>query len=334
MVTIRDIAKEASVSVATVSYVLNNVRDQKISDRTRSRVLEVASQLNYVKTRRGKKGPPVFSLIVKNVYQANDIGYCPKFFRYLENNAKAYGVVTSIIGADQFENSDDLFLSRIIKENVQGVVFAEPMNETFLKRLIEHNIPVVLAMGTGVSTMGESCVTVDYRLAGEIAARHFEKSGHRRVGMIMGMSAVQKLQAAGFCETVAGLGLELVDEWCFSAEKPTFADAKNWIVDAMDKSVPRPTAMFCGHDLLSIGVQLAFRGMGLPLPEECSVLGVGDIDECMLTFPELSTIDLRPDLMARRILGLLKEHAENPGPSKIVKVEPELIRRDSVAKLA
>lgn len=282
--SIQEVARQAGVSVATVSRAFN--LPDKVSIETRERVESVARRLGYrpnasartLRTQRSR----VLGVVLPTLLN-------PVFAECLDGIAHAaaergYAIlpVTTDYQLGQEERAVDLLLS----ENVDGMILvvSNPATSIALKRLCSAGTPYVLAYNRHPE---HPCVSVDSELAVVQLVTRLAALGHREIAMICGqLSASDRAQQRyrGFLQGMQAAGLD-----ARLLEVPFIDDAAAALADLIHDA-RRPTALLCSNDLLAIRAIRAVRQAGLQVPEDVSVTGFDGIALGLDLTPMLSTV--------------------------------------------
>jgi len=282
--SIQEVARQAGVSVATVSRAFN--LPDKVSAETRERVESVARELGYrpnasartLRTQRSR----VLGVVLPTLLN-------PVFAECLDGIAHAaaelgYAIlpVTTDYQISQEERAVDLLLS----ENVDGMVLvvSNPATSLALHRLRKAGTPYVLAYNRHAD---HPCVSVDSELAVTQLVTRLAGLGHRQIAMVCGqLSASDRAQQRyrGFLQ-----GMQAADLAPRLLEVPFIDDAAAALADLIQGDT-RPTALLCSNDLLAIRAIRAVRQAGLRVPEDVSVTGFDGIALGLDLTPMLSTV--------------------------------------------
>ncbi|WP_411036041.1 LacI family DNA-binding transcriptional regulator [Shinella sp. BYT-45] len=334
-VTMMDVAKAAGCSQATVSVVLNNVTDIKISPELRSRVLDAARSLGY-----GLASP------IRRAGLEDLRGSCIGFV--VDQLATTPEAVNAIEGARHASWENDVTIlvaqtqgraeherkavARLLQAGAQGIVYMSVFTRRVSLDPALQDLPVPLVL--------LNCYTGDDRFpsvvpdevtGGCLATASLIKKGHRRIGTIVGESFMEAAQdrLAGYREALAQAGIpydgRLVVEgnWTptsgFEATRKLLALAEP------------PTAIFCQNDKMAMGCFNAIGEAGLSIPADLSVVGYDDDELARHLRPQLTTLELphRP-MGAWAIEQLAKK--PRPGRHRVHKVGCTLIERASTTR--
>lgn len=338
MATIRDVAKQANVSVSVVSKSFNNYADVK--EETRQRILAVANELGYTPNLNAKnlssKKQMTFGLISSGVLNDND----------KDNNAfDIFKGVYRAVSESRFELSIYLIDSKRQKQqsyvqycrerNIGGAILQGiRTDDQYYKELIDTSLPCVvldIMNETGNGMIGS--VSIDnVQAAKEITAYLLERN-HREITVVAGVreTYVNKERMRGVQEALHDYGLKLEDLPVLEAD---FSEQQAYSLALAHLQHRRPTAFLCFSDLMAIGVMQAVKEAGLKIPDDISVTGFDDLVFSAYTQPALTTI--RQDFVeiGRSAARLLQHIKEEKAQRQHIWIEHELKERDSVKILA
>jgi DNA-binding LacI/PurR family transcriptional regulator len=335
--TIRDVAKRAGVSIATVSYVLNDSSEEVISEPAKQRVWTAVRALNYhraaaavnlatKRTRnigvflyRGQSDVtnPFYSFVIQGIIrEAMDRDY-NLLFSYVES---------------KYQGTRDL--PKIIREaNVAGVLFVGRIYPRMVYDIRDSGV-AVLAIDHNPRIKRVASVQIDNRRGGELAAKHLVDLGHRQfafVGYVTHAASVvercegflQELERAGVVRA-ARRQVVRCDDFTFNEGRARSRDLL-----ATSKDV---TAIFCGNDEVAAGVLRAIHEIGRSVPRDVSVVGFDDIIMANYTDPPLTTISVGKEQMGRQATARLIELVEGKRADALEEIAPvELVVRNSTA---
>jgi alanine racemase len=331
-----DIARQAEVSEATVSRVLND--RPGVSADTRQAVLTALDVLGYERPERlRKRSAGLVGLVVPEL--ENPI--FPAFAQVIESTLAQSGYTPVLCTQTPGGVTEDEYVEMLLDRQVSGIVFVAGLHADTTadldryRRLVARPLPIVLVNGfaPGIDAPFISC---DDRLAGETAVAHLVALGHRRIGLISGperfLSVQRKL--AGFrCAMRRHLGLdecavdELVALTLFGVEGGEVA---------ADRLLQRDvTGIVCGSDLMALGAVRAARRRGLDVPHDVSVVGFDDSPLIAFTDPPLTTLRQPVSAMAvAAVRALVDEINGHGGQHSEYVFRPELVVRASTAATA
>lgn len=332
--TIRDVAKKAGVSIATVSYVLNRNPENAISEQARKRVWDAVQALNYHRAAAAVNLARQRTRNIGIVLYLDESAVTNPFYSFViqgilrEAMARDYNVLFSYLESGYRDSRD---LPKIVREaNVAGVLLIGRIYPRMLRDIRETDT-VVVAVDPFPSTRKVAVIQIDNRRGGELAAEHILSLGHRRAAFVGGVddrpSIVQRRE--GFLRALEQAGAEAVT---VSGPSLTF-DAGYARSCELLKEDPHVTAIFGANDEVAAGVLHAAHELGRSVPHDLSVVGFDDIIMAKHTDPPLTTVKVDKERMGRcattRLLALIEEDGKADVSDDLAPVE--LITRSSTA---
>jgi LacI family transcriptional regulator len=302
--TIRDVAREAGVSVATVSRVLND--SGPVNAATRRRIQEVASRLRYAPDGAAR------SLITRRTHTLGvllpDIHgeFFSEVIRGIDRAAQASGFHV-LVSSSHNERSEIEAALRTMRGRVDGLVVMSPdVDAAALVANLPESTPVVL-VNCNVRDAAFHEIDVDNAGGARAMAEHLLAAGHRRIAFVRGpdrnVDAADRL--AGYRAALQAAGVERRGEWELAGD---FTDTRGYrAVTELLALDPRPTALMCANDSTAIGALSALREAGVRVPEEVAVTGFDDIPIARYVSPALTTVHVDiAGLGARATQALLR----------------------------
>lgn len=343
-VTLKDVAMAADVSIATVSYVLNNT-DNAINAETRARVLEVARQMNY-RPNRAAKGLKTshfntVAVVVEDFRSFFIQGLIDGVCQCTEE--RGYDVVLMNLRLDsrishsnhyetnEFNEYAKGKISNIEQMQVDGLIYIGAFYHDIRDMLCHITLPIVYLYSFSSVDIHHSSVHYDdYRAAYE-ATQRLLRAGHRRIGHIAGTldSTPGQERIFGWRRALADAGIDAADEWFASGD----FDAGMAYEAAMQmlRADNRPTAVFVASDLMAKGVYDACMQLGLRIPQDLSVVGFDNADFSSYFSPALTTMAMpvwKMGYQAAKMLLAGEEGAQN------VRLACTLVERGSVTDIS
>jgi DNA-binding LacI/PurR family transcriptional regulator len=284
--TMREVAKQAGVSPATVSRVLNDTH--YVSAETEQRVLEVVRQLNYYKNvhaRRLATGQSdLFGLLISEI--ANP--YFPEVIRGFQAAAWDRGLDVLLCNTEYKESRTKSVIRKLIESDVRGVaIMTSSLGKSVASDLIAAGVGVVFC-NLGRAEKLVSNISIDYQRGISQAIEHVVALGHRRAAVIAGP---EDNHTAVIIKDALVAGLKTRRLTPFPVLESSYRlDAGASSVRAILSQPVIPTAIFCGSDLIALGAMSALEEAGVKIPEDISVIGIDDISFASLARPPLTTI--------------------------------------------
>lgn len=342
-VTVYDIAREANVSVATVSRVLNNTAPVKKETRERVTALIDKHQFQPNALARSliSKETGMIGFILPDITNP----FFPEILSGFDQEARKMGytcflcdTVSSDEETERQYERESQYLRILMKKQVDGIVMiggrldlSKP--DTAMIREVEEaakRVPVLIINGNLPSTKIHR-VAADQKLGAELAMQHLIDLGHRDIAVIGGFlhmsNTQQRLQ--GVRTAMRDNGLPVRKEWMIHGG---FSVNKGYqFAEQVLKSSDRPTAIVCMNDLVAIGALKAAHRAGLAVPADLSIVGYDDIPFSSYSIPELTTISLKANETGRLTAETIHKLITGKKVPRLHSVVPELIVRQTTA---
>ena len=291
MVTIREVAKKAGVSVATVSYALNEAR--RLRPETTQRVLKAARELGYFPNNAARSLAVGRSSVIGLVVP--DIGnpFFPEIATAFQAAANLSGFEALIVNTNADAQRTRSIFERLVSIQAPGAAFLTSQVEPAMKReLAGRNIAAVYLDYDEPGPMISS-LAVNYRKGMLEAMVHLRELGHRKLGLIGGPAhgAAAQRRKLAFLEGLGANGLEgRVIDSDFTVQGGYFGCSK--MLAAYDC-----TAIIAANDLMAIGALHAAYDRHIAVPQQLSIVGFDDITFAQFTQPPLTTVAApRPEI--------------------------------------
>lgn len=331
-VSVKDVAAAASVSVGTVSNVLN--RPEKVAAETVARVQAAIVELGFVRNDAARQLRAGRSRSIGLVVLDSANPFFAEVARGAEERADAEGMSILLGNSDQEPGRESAYLDLFREQRVNGVLLTPvELDEAPVQRLAAAGIPVVLVDGE-LPRDDVPSVAVDDVEGGHLAVAHLLALGRRRIAFVGGPLSIRQVAdrlegARRALAEVPGAVLEVIELDALTVLRGREAG------EAIAHRAPadRPDAVFCANDLLAVGVLQGAAILGaVRVPEDLALIGYDDIDFAQATVVPLSSIrQPAREIGATAVELLFEALADGAGPARHVRFRPELIVRASTA---
>jgi LacI family transcriptional regulator len=340
VVTIRDVARAANVSISTVSHVLSGKRPT--SGATRQRVEDVIQRLGYRPNRVAQslvwRRPFALGLIIPDITNP----YFPAFALGAEDFVRERGY-TLVLGNSEYDsNREASYLELVRSRQLAGAIYClgDEMSPILaeIQRAVDEGLAVVLVHSPMPSV---PTVSADNLQGGRLAAQHLLDMGHAQIGIVSALPIDEGMadREAGFLDLLRESG-RAVDR---TAVPTMYGDhqiegGRQATIDLLEHA-PELTAIFVLNDLMALGALEAARASGRRVPADLSIVGFDNIPFAALANPPLTTVGQPIRQLGAQAADLLLRVIEH-GPASTVDVTPtqpnvllpnELIVRGSTA---
>ncbi len=335
MATVHDVARRAGVSTSTVSHVVNETRF--VSDELRERVMAAMRELDYTPNAAARmltlKRSHTIGLIVSDIRNP----FFASVARGVEDVAQERGYTLVLCNSDEDADRETACLNALETRAVDGVLLASAgVADEHLSRLVKAGFPIVL-VDRDLADLKAPAVLLDNEGAAYSAVWHLITRGHRRIAMLSGRAAISTTteRIAGYQRALREADIRVDDRLVVSGASTSEggAIAANAVLDLQ----PRPTAIFSGNNLMSIGALQAIASRGLAVPDEIALVGFDDFPfpwsdafRPHLTTVAQPTYELgrrAAELLVQRLKGSLAQSAER------VVLDGQLVVRESSGAL-
>jgi LacI family transcriptional regulator len=331
--TIQDVARQAGVSVATVSHVINNTH--YVSPELEKRVREAIESLNYRPNKLARalnrRDVPLLALIVPDISNP----YWSSFARSVQDVTDQHNYSVIVCSSDGLYDREIRFL-RSLSGWISGLIL-HPYHVTpeDVNQLTGNAIPIVIL---GDFTTSETQPANWDRVASnnlesaQLAVEHLIKLGHQNIAFIQGPegtpTSLRRLY--GFRQALDRAGLPVRDQWLVPGD---YTQQGGYVaMKALLSESIVPTAIFCANDLSALGALEAAKQLGYRVPQDLSIVGFDDIDEAALASPPLTTIRLSPRYVGKVAAETLLERLKGRQEPTQALIEGSLMIRQSTAE--
>ncbi len=330
--TIRDVAKAAKVSVATVSRVMNG--HENVSADTRKRITEAARQLRYVPDSAARSlisgRTQTIGVLLPDLYGE----FFSELIRGIDQAARREGLHI-LLSSSHDDAKEAVAAIQTMSGRVDGLLIMSPhIDAGLLRDTLPTGLPIVL-INTPVDDVGYDTIAIDNYWGAHAMVRHLVGRGYRAIALIAGpernFDATERER--GYREALA--------EFLPTAQPRVFAGdfseesgyrAGQRIIGLRD----RPDAVFASNDMMAVGCQFALTEAGLQVPRDMGLAGFDDIPIARFVSPPLTTVRVRIAELGQQALERLvagfspKENAFTPGHT----LRSELVIRSSCERPA
>lgn len=328
---IREIAKQAGVSTATVSRVLNG--NPSVNEELRDRVQRIIDAANYVPNAIARSmshgSTSILGLILPDITNP----FFPGIARGVEDAATSQGYKVILCNTDNQEDVEESYLRMLREQRVDGVILVSSRDgvEEQIQNLLAE-IPVVLCDRVPESGAYSSVLT-DHQKGITMAVDHLVQLGHRHIALISGPNrvSVPRERLLFFRDYLESLGLDC------PADRILHGDYRfESGVNAMNRLLKdeQITAVLCGNDMMALGAMDAALNAGRQIPDDISIVGYDNIPFSNWTRPALTSVSQPTYLLGVNSFEILVDiiRGNQIRPERRL-LEPTLVVRKSTARV-
>ncbi len=331
MATIRDVAKKAGLSVATISAVIND--KPGVSAAARAKAQAAIAELKYVPNRTAQALSNSRGSTIAVLIPSIENPFFPQVVKSLEDVFQSNGYLTFVCNTEGRIDRAEAYIRQMSRGFIEGAVISltwELTQPSILDAFRQWRIPVVGLAGAR-PVEGMDAVIPDDPLGAYEAAEHLIKLGHRRIGFIAAQqSKTSEMRLKGYRRAFSDYGLEYNEAHVCLGRNYSNAEG-HILTKALLNRRDCPTALFCFNDVMAQGALAAAHEEGIHVPDDLSIIGFDDtLGE--YAYPQLSSVTLPKSEMGFLAGSLLMDHLQGRHHEpRLIKVKPRLVIRNSTA---
>ncbi|MGY3766204.1 LacI family DNA-binding transcriptional regulator [Vagococcus vulneris] len=332
MAGIRDVAKLANVSIATVSRFLNEDPNLSIQEDTKKRILDSASKLNYVHKKINRSVANITLILTVSEHDELNDPYFRLIKQGVIDEANRLKIKISQIVRLTGE------ISRISLEKVDGVILIGQVQQGFLSYLLSVT-PNLVVVDDETPNMNYDVVYPDL---GNIMINYldsFYAHGYRNIFYIGGKRLLKNYQNDVIIEE-SDIRESTYQDWMTAHQLDSHCYIGDWsIFDGMRladellkdvNEIKSPTVVIVGSDPMAVGVYRSFQKHGILIPEQVSIVSFDNIEVAEFLTPPLTTNHIETEELGKISIRLIKERIDNIRSTPVrVSISGELITRES-----
>ncbi|MFK4302680.1 LacI family purine nucleotide synthesis repressor [Paenibacillus sp. RC254] len=335
---IDDIARLAGVSKSAVSLAFNN--KPGVSEETKEQILKIAQEHGYKpRTMKSNKESIKNHHVIRFVACKNtdivtehydSFPFFNELIHHITNQVREHGNTLIFSSFDSHNLEEEL--SALEKDQPSSGVLLLGTN---LTSEIIHSIQSIhtniVILDTCFEHVDASFVSINNYLGGYQAGQYLIQSGHRRIGYVQSSTRILnfKKRKEGFMAALEEHNLSIENGLIFDMH-PMLVMSQDSFKTAIHELNELPSALFCENDYMAISAIKTFQETNIRVPEQISIMGFDNINEAKVISPELTTIHVKKEVLARTAVNLLMERLNNDQKHHTqVLVNTEVIERKS-----
>lgn len=332
MITIREVAKLAGVSVSTVSRVLNNMPD--VNQQTRQQVCKVIEEHGYVPNATARTLKKITTNIICVIVKGTQNLFFAQIVEMIQSEIDKTPYIPLVHYIDESADEVACAVSLVSEKKALGVIFLGGSPSLRTKAIARLKVPCVLATmsARGLGLKNTSSVCVDDHASAEKAIDYLIERGHREIAIMGGRRMDRDLvwnRYNGALQSFAKHGLRF-NESLYIESMFSLEDAHRAATQVLTARPLPFTALFAMSDIMAIGATRAIFDSGRRVPEDVSVVGFDGIKLAGYYNPSLTTIHQPYDLIARRSAELIIQNIRGENIGQHVVLDTEIVVGASV----
>ena len=330
MITIKDVARRASVSFTTVSHVINKTRP--VSTETIEKVNAAIAELGYLPSHVGRALQSSRTRTIGMIVTTTSNPFFGQVVHGVERACFERGYALIICNTDDVADHLDVYMNTLVSKRVDAVVVmtSNATPEFFATVREQRRVPVV-AIDAPPGSVG-SLVSDDSVAGGRLVGEFLLGRGYTSIACLSGLEGHPRMRDRidGVRAVLAVRGLILADRDIVHSSISMAAGQAAAAQLIERPAADRPEVIFALADVLAIGAMHAAREAGLRIPEDLSIVGYDDIEFAAHTFPPLTTVRQPADLIGATAANAALDHLENGTPLPgLIMLTPELVVRET-----
>lgn len=332
-ITVKDVAKRAAVSQATVSRVINN--SPNVSEKTRQRVQAAIKELGYQPNEVARSMARARTHTLGYVLADVTNPFYAETAKWIVDEARRNGYQVILYNTEDDARLQEDAIETLIRRRVDGMLIASARwNDKTISRLLKLRYPFILLNRRSRNPQA-NWIVLNNRLGGFMATRHLIQLGHRVIGFIGGarFASTTRERLAGYVDALKHYNIpinkRLIYIGAFDAGHAMSA------MRSLMNSRPIPTAVFAANDLLALAAMEALMAGGYRIPEDISIIGFDNINISGHQAIRLTTVSQQSEKMSRMavrtLLEILHASKRHTPPCQIM-INPELVVRSTTSK--
>ncbi|AEC01319.1 LacI family DNA-binding transcriptional regulator [Parasphaerochaeta coccoides] len=332
MVSIKDIARIADVSVSTVSRIINNKKGVNLEKQ--ARVLQAIKSTGYVPNKAARdmvmKRTFTVALIIPDTFNI----FQRQLFSNIEHHLQKFGYRTVFYFVAMGPDGEDDCFQRVKSERTDGIIMLQEIQlHAFYEYLESNKIPCVITTFEKDEWTSTS-IHVSEEEAAHAAVNHLIQLGHRRISLICGKRYSFSLERKrGYRNALEYAGLKYDENLVVYVDSYSVLSGGEGMRELMKRNTPF-TAVFAVTDELAIGAMRELKDHGISVPQDVSIVGFDDIEISSFTIPRLTTIRQPLGEMAQTSVAMIHSLITSENHLNVnIAMPSQLIIRESTSTL-
>ena len=327
MLTIRDVAKKANVSVMTVSRMMND--PEKVSPKTTQKIRQIMNQLGYhpshIARSLVKKKTNTLGIVMPDIKNT----FFNSWFRWVEDYARSFDYNLLLCNTDENAEYEINQIRLLLSQRVDGIIIV-PHAQVSVSYLKKSRIPFVL-VDRVIADSGADSITTDHYTGAYEATEYLIKLGHTHIGVLKGPGTLYPdvERYRGFCDSMKNHKLKIDVSLLKNCEFQE-GNAFEAVIELLKSENP-PTAIFSFNSLMTIGAINAMNELKLSIPDDLSIVGFDEIPGQSFFRPKITYVLQPIEELGRNATKIILEKIEYPARKKSIRIflKPKFIIGES-----
>ncbi len=326
--TIDDIAKSAGVSTATVSRALN--MPDTVSKSLREKINQTISQIGYIPSGAARALASNRSFTVGAILPTLDNAIFSESIAAFEQTLSDHNYTLLVTVSNYDHEHETIQLRKLLERGVDAVLLVGLDHSDQTWNLIKSSIPCAIAIWGNSIRAKIPCIGFDNAKPAQLAVEHLISLGHKRIGMIAGITKDNdraRARKRGVLKGLKKAGIN-VDKDLFIEKEYTHQAGRDGF-NQLIKTKYRPTAILCGNDVLAMGAIFEAQAQSMKVPHDVSIIGYDNLTITSHMQPALTTVNVPSPEIGKKAANSVLEFLKNNTPIRSQVLKAELLIRDT-----
>ena len=328
MANIQQVAKEAGVSVATVSRVLNG--QNSVTPKTRLKVEVAIEKLNYEPSALGRNLRNSESRLLLILIPQISNPFYFEIIKGIEDTAIRHNHNILLCETDSKSEREEIYFELVRNKMADGIISMDPAVDIEKLKLLAKRHAIIQCSEYSIDS-GIPYVTIDNEKAAYQAVNHLIQLGHKKIALINSDETYlyARKRKMGYKRALKKHGIQVNEDYIFHNKSLIFESGQQTMKKILELE-DRPTAVFAVSDLLAIGALKEINANGLNVPNDIAIIGFDKIEFSNMTHPTLTTIAQPMYKMGTTAANMLLKKIKGEDVESII-LEHELVVRESTS---
>lgn len=329
--SIYDIAKEAGVSIATVSRTINT--PEKVNEATRNKIMSIMVKHNYTPNALAQslvsRSTRTVGVIISNIKNP----FYGDLLHSIELEAAELGYSILLGNTVRSFVREKQYVETFLKKKVDGIIFSggRPSDDEYTEHICRtaESLPVIMTNHLVVAK-NVYCILTDETIGAYEAVKHLVDEGHSKIAYVNGFSNTYPniVKKESYIKCLSQHGIDILDELIVDAKNDDLEGGYQACGELLGRNT-KFSALFAANDLMAIGAMRKLSSVGYRIPHDVAVVGYDNIDFCEYLTPRLSSVTQNMVQMGQSAIRLLDHILKKESVPKITYLDPKLMIRES-----
>ncbi len=317
-VTIKDVAKQAGVSITTVSRVLNGKTEGYMQEETKQKVMKVITQVRYIPDRRARSLRGLESGIIGVILPEGTNPFYQELAHAITEACYKEGYGLLLCSSENDVSRELAYTELLESHKVDGIIIStDQLSATLINRLLNRGTPIVL-IDEDIPDADAPAIFANNHQGACLVSQYLVDLGHQKIAFIKGpMRALScRERHRGYCDTLVKNGIQ-IDGTLIREGDVTYRSGYRTMKKLLKDQGDKFTAIFCSNDFMALGAMRSIQDEGKKIPDDYSIVGFDNTYVASISNPQLTTVAQPINQIARKAFRAIKSWSrENSGKKR------------------